>query len=84
MMGRAGRPQFDSHGVAVIMTQTQVCKDSTLVLMQTSTPTALKLPTNGFIELIMSSITQILNVTSLRLGLWLQLDGITRDVTDTQ
>lgn len=26
MMGRAGRPQFDTHGVAVIMTQSQVIR----------------------------------------------------------
>ena len=26
MMGRAGRPQFDTHGVAVIMTQSQVSR----------------------------------------------------------
>ena len=25
MVGRAGRPQFDTEGVAVIMTQTEVC-----------------------------------------------------------
>lgn len=25
MVGRAGRPQFDTEGVAVIMTQQQVC-----------------------------------------------------------
>ena len=24
MMGRAGRPQFDTHGIAIIMTQSQV------------------------------------------------------------